>query len=180
MIATATNNGYFMWLEPYVFPDLENKNAVDTLNEYVPYQILYGQGMGYGSLLESRYTEESRLEDEDTTDKNVDKTTAKTSLGDISGAVQAGTGAIAVISEVFKGSDEKKRIRAACGNKPLVNKAKKEKYQQCVQALYAPQQGMRTTKESEGLSTGTIILIIVGSLLFIGGIITFVVLSKKK
>ena len=171
MIATATNNGYFMWLEPYVFPDLENKNAVDTLNEYVPYQILYGQGFNYGGLLESRYNDEK--------DSEKDSATKKTSLEDVSGAVTAGTGSVAVLAEVFKGSDEKKRIRAACGNKPLVNKAKKEKYQQCVQALYAPQQTMRTTSES-GMKTSTIILIVVGALLLVGGVITFVILSKKK
>lgn len=175
MIATATNNGYFMWLEPYVFPDLENKNAVDTLNEYIPYQILYGQGFNYGSLLESRYNDGK----EDEKDSEKDGAAKRTSLEDVSGAVTAGTGAVAVLAEVFKGSDEKKRIRAACGNKPLVNKAKKEKYQQCVQALYAPQQTMRTTSES-GMKTSTIILIVVGALLLVGGVITFVILSKKK
>ena len=104
---------------------------------------------------------------------------SKTTLGDVSGAISAGTGAVAVLSEVFKGSDEKKRIRAACGAKPLFGADKKAKYQQCVQSLYAPQQSMRT-EQSKGLSTSTWILIIVGILLLVGGTITFVVLSKKK
>jgi hypothetical protein len=112
MIATATNNGYFMWLEPYVFPDLENKNAVDTLNEYVPYQILYGQGFNYGSLLESRYNDGKEDEKDgkinDGQDSATTSATKRTSLEDVSGAVTAGTGAVAVLAEVFKGSDEKK------------------------------------------------------------------------
>jgi len=70
-------------------------------------------------------------------------------------------------------------IKAACGKKPLINKAKKQAYAQCVQRVLYPPIETQRTKEPDGMSTTTKVIIGVVVLVFLT-VITIVIVKVAK
>jgi hypothetical protein len=73
------------------------------------------------------------------------------------------------------------QITAICGKKPLINKAKKQAYAQCVQRVLNPPVQAQNQRTSEGMSTSTKIIIgVVVVIVLVGITILIVKLSKSK
>ena len=70
-------------------------------------------------------------------------------------------------------------IKLACGKKPLINKAKKQAYAQCVQRVLNPPIETQRTKEPDGMSTTTKVIIGVVVLVFLT-VITIVIVKVAK
>ena len=98
------------------------------------------------------------------------------------GAGLIGSVASAIAANKSSKSPDASRIKAVCGRKPLFNtKGKKDKYNQCVQNLMAPQPVYNPAPQQTGMSSSTKIIIgVVAAVVLIGIIITVIVLMKHK
>lgn len=96
-------------------------------------------------------------------------------LGNVIGTVKSARDA--------KGPRGVNEIKAACGRKPLIGKAKKQAYAQCVQRVLNPVQTFNTQREKsndEGMSTTTKVIIGVVVLVVLVVITVLIVKLSKK